>query len=982
MPKERKKNSPLQNWKKGIAIFLWHWLILTSFAQTLPQLPEISTHDGLPTASTRRILELPSGSVLVATDGGLHYSPKNQPALTRITDLIGAQQCWDLQLVGNTLFVATYNNGLYQFDIERGNLIKHHFHPNFKKIRRLRFVQGRLFCIAHYGVFEVQGNRLILRMKSDQHLPTDNMPMDVFIREGLLHVLSYPEQDIIMRNAKGNWVSWKNHLKSKGVEIPPGGFDNLTAFQTDSTLVLGGVNRYSILDHQNHWQYYHFLPNHSESWAIWDFQLHRNQLFAAVSNTNDFNDGFLHTHHPNIHNYNPPHSQSLWSITPSKFRDALWMSTETDGAHLLIQPSQNDFSPIDYNTRIMATAHYTIECHAGFINIQKYPHSANNNVESKFRHIQCDDRIRAVVETNGDLFFLGAKKLWHYNSAKSGITSLINTEAYQWIEERNGILWLFKPYNNVWTFDPKTSKLTDMKYEAKSDCVRKSNGLFFYHIMGKGFAFIDEKGRQYTLQSDKPITQYTLNFEVVNNQLLIENGSTFDAYQIDLKNHQLHYLRTINLTSSFRDFQVIQTLSDGKYLTLYSGQYLVQLDLTNNFNSIAIRQQLYLGRWRNQGPAIQIGDRFVIDRGNVIQSVSFENNPTPQFDVQYSYQEEPSLFLRPYFAINTEKNFRITVAGTQYFDLLRSLYEVELTNVSTGNKQNNFFRGDAYYWINGIGEGKFHLAVSLSNQWKSQFIIGTNNFYRDFPFWLMLLSILTLLYWVFINQVRTQESQQKRIATLQLKTLQSNFNPHFIYNSMSLIQSLIIGSETKKAIDVTARLAKLNRRFLTNSNKELIVLKDELDFVKEYVEMEKLRFESDTNFSFSISINAKVRVNEWLIPPLILQPLVENAIKHGALISKQKAEVKIIIQLEDPLVLQIVILNSLSQGKRRSVYGMGLGNQLVSDRLDIFNELYPNQYRADFSFGPNDQNQYQASIKICKLATQPKTSIFEKIGGG
>lgn len=968
MPEKWKKHRPFQNWKKGIAILLWHWLIAIGTAQTLPQLPEISTRDGLPTASTRRVVELPSGSILVATDGGLHYAPKNQPVLSRIQQTIGIQQCWDIHLWGNSIFVATYNNGLYRFDLERGNLIHHYNQPQFNKIRRLREVKGRLFCIARYGIYEILGNTLKLRLLSERDLPKDNMPMDVFIRKGQLHALCYPDNTIMQQQLNGQWISWNGIHIAEGKQYPESFYNNLCAFQTDSTVVLGGVNRYTVINDNDHWRLYTLNTKQNESWAFWDFQIHQNQIYAAVSNSNDFNDGFLHRHQPQITSYNPPHSQSLWSITPSKFRDAIWISTETDGVHLLIQPEKNQFVPLDFNAKILATEHFTIGCNTDYLLIDYLSTGSspsNQNVNSQ--RVNCDDRIRDVVEINRTVYLLGAKKLWQFNPRNGLLEALLPAESFQWIQERNGLLWLFKPYNNIWLFDPNTEKLTETNNEGKADCVRKSEGVFYYHIMGKTFAYIDDNGQQKILKPNRPINQYTLNFEVIGNQLLIENGNAYDVFRIDKVKQQLLFEKTLNLSSAFRDLSILQILSDGKHLYVYSGQYLIEIALGTGKTPITVKRQLYLGHWRIQGPAIMAGDRFIIDRGNTVQTVSFEGPHSPNFEVQYSYRNEPQSFFKPYFAVNTEKNFRITVFGTHYFDLLRAIYTVDLVDVKTGENLFGFFRGDAYYWINGIGQGKFNLTVSLNHQWASQFIIGTTEFYRDFPFWLMLVSILSLLYWVFYNQIRTQESQQKRIATLQLQTLQSNFNPHFIYNSMSLIQSLIIGSETKKAIDVTARLAKLNRLFLSNSNKELIYLKDELDFIKEYVAMEKLRFESDTQFPFQIRVNSKVRVTEWLIPPMILQPLIENAIKHGVLVSKGPAEIYIDIKLSNIDELEIKIVNTHAMRSKKRIHGLGIGNQLVSDRLDILNELYPNQFQTQFDFGFRADQEYHATIWIKRL---------------
>ncbi len=952
-------------------------MIIATFAQTQPQLPEISNRDGLPTASTRRVIELPNGSVLVATDGGLHFAPQQQPILSQIKKTIGTQQCWDLQVVGNTLYVATYNQGLFLFDLQRGNVIQHFNHPNLKKIRRFRYVQGRLFCIAHYGVFEIIGNKLTLRLRTEHDLPEGNMPMDVFIRKQRLHVLNYPENLIVQQQPNGHWENWKTVLEKEGKNYQSVFYNNLSCFQTDSLLFIGGVNSYTVVGPDDQWTRYTLEAKQKESWAFWDFQIHRGKVYGAVSNTNDFNDGYLHLHEPTTTHYYPRHNQSLWSITPSKFRDAIWVSTETNGVHLAIQASQNQFAQTEYNTQVKATEHYIVRYSPTFLSIDFIPSSKDQSFNrEQTRNLSCGDRIREVAEVNGQLYLMGAGFLWHYNPSQGELKKLIVSADFQWMHSRGELIWLFKPYNNVWIFNPRTNALKDAGFEAKADCVRKANNLFYYHIMGKGFAYIDAQGKQHTLRSNLPINQYTLNFEIVENQLIIEKGNGYDVYQINHQQNTLTYTHTLNLVGAFRDFPILQTLSSGKRLYLYSGNYLLEIGINKSKNPIVLGRQIYLGQWRIQGPVIRAGEHFVIDRGNSIQTVEFEATRNPRFEVQYSYKNEPQSFFRPFFAVNTEKNFRITVNGTRYFDQLRSIYTVDMVDVKTGKNQYGFFRGDAYYWINGIGHGKFNLAISLYDQWRSQFIIGTTEFYRDFPFWLMLVSLLTLLYWVFYNQVRTQESQQKRIATLQLKTLQSNFNPHFIYNSMSLIQSLIIGSETKKAIDVTARLAKLNRLFLSNSNKELIMLKDELDFIKEYVAMEKMRFESDTVFPFNINVNTRVKLTEWLIPPLIMQPLVENAIKHGVLVAKTAAEIVIDIQLINPSTIQIDIINTQANPTKKRNHGLGIGNQLVAERLAIFNELYPNQFEATFNYGFNDQKEYKSTIQIKQL--DDKKSILSQ----
>jgi LytS/YehU family sensor histidine kinase len=209
---------------------------------------------------------------------------------------------------------------------------------------------------------------------------------------------------------------------------------------------------------------------------------------------------------------------------------------------------------------------------------------------------------------------------------------------------------------------------------------------------------------------------------------------------------------------------------------------------------------------------------------------------------------------------------------------------------------------------------------------------------------------------------------QQKILSLELSTIKSNMNPHFVFNVMNFVQAMIVKSDQKKALKATSELAQLNRLFLETSDKETISLKSELNLARKYINLEKLRFESDRIFDFSISIEKNLDTNEWIVPPLILQPLLENAVKHGVLLLENKTgKIKIVVLQITPNEIDIHIQNTGQMKSFKRIGGTGMGQKLVQDRITLFNRKFYSEYIADFNtFFENEL--YSCHIRLKKLA--------------
>jgi len=926
--------------------------------------------DGLPTSSTRKLIELGSGSVAVATDAGLFFLPNNQSNLKKISKCIGIQQCWDLHEEEGLLYVATYNDGLYVFEIATGNLINHYGKSELPRIRRFRKINQSLYAIARTGVWRITQSGIFNIFDTKTYMLPGNMPMDIFYFNQKFHVLSYPERIIYEQQPDYTWADLSKSLQRIGRKINTHDFANLVAFVHENKVFLGSESYYMVMDSTYHFQKYEMPPKHNESWAFWDFRTHNGIVYGAVTNTNDFDDGHLHIHDPNVHTYSPPHQNPIWSITPSRFKDAIWLCTENRGVLLLHQPK--DFIPAELRfEKKFATENFVVGINDNDVEIQRKSSS------HKWSSHEVNDRIRNVLEIAHKMYLFGSDYLWIYDPANNKITQSIRTHEYQWMTSIGQTIYFFQPYDKICIFSPlidKSIRKTDI--DAISDVLISQNNRIIFHKIGKGFGLIDSLEKYHELTSNRPFNQYTLQFQVSGNQLLVQNGNAIELYQIDFKKYSIKHLGSINLTFPFLDIKILKITGSDIGFHLFTGDYIFTVRFFHNGKQIDLLQQQYLGQWNTNLWLYSNGSQFDIDRGDAIQVVHQSKKSQSNFRPYYGSDNNTLLPLEGILNIYQNKNFQIISVGSNYFDIHRSMYELSIRNINDSAADNLFFMGNRYRWINAIPVGRYKLTVNSQSTTSSNFVWSNLIFYKDLPFWFILLLFLLLLFIYFNTQTKTKGILNRRIVMLQLKTLQNNFNPHFIYNCMSLIQSLIIGNQQKKAVEVTAKLAKLNRTFLENSDNELISLNDEINFLKDYVEMERLRFESDTEFQFQIHAPKNFNLRSWQIPPMILQPLIENSIKHGVMASGNCTSIDLFLHTNGNQILEIRIENNYPKQRKKGTKGVGIGLKLVADRLSLLSELHPALFQTSFTSGVEKNDKFVARIVIEHLMEREESFKF------
>lgn len=177
-----------------------------------------------------------------------------------------------------------------------------------------------------------------------------------------------------------------------------------------------------------------------------------------------------------------------------------------------------------------------------------------------------------------------------------------------------------------------------------------------------------------------------------------------------------------------------------------------------------------------------------------------------------------------------------------------------------------------------------------------------------------------------------EQEQQKNTAKLQLNSIRAQLNPHFLFNALSGIQNLMNKNEIDNANKYLSKFARLTRNVL--DDKELISLSQEKTLLDDYLQMEQLRF----GFKYEINRSENLDLDNVEIPSMLLQPFVENAVKHG--ISKKATNGKIVITFTKQANDLVLTISDNGNGFDTEKKNNGLGLQLSASRIALLNSIY------------------------------------------
>lgn len=284
----------------------------------------------------------------------------------------------------------------------------------------------------------------------------------------------------------------------------------------------------------------------------------------------------------------------------------------------------------------------------------------------------------------------------------------------------------------------------------------------------------------------------------------------------------------------------------------------------------------------------------------------------------------------------------------------RNRYAWQLAGFDTAWVYGGFTNQASY---NSLKPGRYVFRVKAANSdgyWgnesRIQLVILPPMYAR---WWFILLGAALLtgsIYGVYkrnIARARREEQLkadfQRKIAETEMKALRAQMNPHFIFNSLNSIQKFILQNDQFNASHYLTRFSRLIRLILDHSNQGSILLSGELELLRLYIEIESMRFNG--RFESAIIVDDNIRPDSILIPSMLIQPFVENAIWHGLLHKEEKGNLTLHFSLHNDRLTVTVDDDGIGREKARAwrskqvLTKKSYGMQITQDRIAMINQL-------------------------------------------
>jgi hypothetical protein len=604
-------------------------------------------------------------------------------------------------------------------------------------------------------------------------------------------------------------------------------------------------------------------------------------------------------------------------------------------------------------------------------------------VKNDFPEIIQDLRIRSItIDKSGQLWLGTYKGIFILNEKKYTLKRFLidkQNNDYRknkcWgIKHHKGIIYYLSE-NGLWLIDHNTETVVDSFLVEEGDNTLQHSLSFELmpdYLIGayvRGVFKINMKSKevevfQYdeVIKRSEPFHHFFYDGTIIDSVYWMPTYG-FAMVSFDLRSNKFdHYF----INEPVQDKNLIKNLikyNDSLLIVNVTGTGVGTFNIKSkeyNFHSDKEKQNWFL-RYADQ-PFLKDknGRLYVADFTRIFKSdeIVFENSNTANYEIDFYGFESDNGSLKDFNheSISLKKSeellkFNYTVINVLDPKRIRYQYKLEGLNnewINNGNSTNfiqtNLKKSKYTLTLQAFKEDQL-LAERQLHIYKELF------FYQKL--WFKITSVLAIglvIFALLMNRMKRikdrallEKTYNKKLSEIEMNALRAQMNPHFLFNSLNSIKYYALNKGPEETADYISKFSLLVRRILNNSKTKTISLASEIDTLKLYCEIEQLRFEK--GFDFNLSIDDKLEINEIEIPPMLVQPFLENAIWHGLMHKDDKGILGLTMLGEKSALKIIVDDNGIGRAKamelQKSKYNTkfkSLGMKITTDRLKLIEE--------------------------------------------
>ncbi len=336
------------------------------------------------------------------------------------------------------------------------------------------------------------------------------------------------------------------------------------------------------------------------------------------------------------------------------------------------------------------------------------------------------------------------------------------------------------------------------------------------------------------------------------------------------------------------------------------------------------------------------------------EKIKDKRNELPLYVTSVKINEKDTV-LRSFYSLNHSQNYiGISFTALSFRNSKNITYRYRLLGQDTTWRTTS--NRDVQFSGLRNGNYSFQLLASSENGVSTKYPVEISfsvspSFYETAWFRLSIAIILLLILFTLINyrikniqkKADEQNALNKKFSELNLNALRSQMNPHFTFNVLNSIQYYIVKKDADSAQLYISKFSKLIRMILDQSRTEFISLTEEIKILTLYMELEELRFEK--KFSYSIKADEKLNTESIYIPGMLIQPFVENSIKHGIRFKKGEAKVDINFTSSDSVLICTISDNGIGRAEAAKMKPAeeeykSMGTAIVNERIEALSIVF------------------------------------------